>query len=113
MHEKGPNFCECGQQDPLVSLHWTYSREGYLKNKVNSEPIRDLEHQNQVIKRNIDELKEDPELLNNVMYEITTPIEGSDGYFEYRRWGKFTLAQKLGPFSCTRHYKAIQANYIP
>ena len=74
MHEKGPNFCESGQQDPLVSLHWPYSCEGYLKNKVYFEPIRDLEHQKQVIKRHIDEPKEDPELLKDVMYGITSRV---------------------------------------
>ena len=71
----------------------------------------DLEHQKQVIK-----LKEHPELLKGVMYEITTSVnqwmEASDGHFEYRRWGKSSLSQKLGPFSCTCSYKAIQANYI-
>ena len=74
MHEKGPNFCESGRQDPLVSLHWTYSLEGYLKKKVYFEPIWDLEHQKRVIKRHIDELKEHQELLKGVMYEITTRV---------------------------------------
>ena len=65
------------------------SCEGYLKIKVYSEPIQDLEHQKQVIKRHIEELKEDPELLKDVMFEITNRvnqcIEANGGHFEYKR----------------------------
>ena len=70
MHEKRSNFCESDQEDPLVSLHWTCSCEGYLKNKVYFEPIRDFEHLKQVIQRNINELKEDPELLEGFCMKL-------------------------------------------
>ena len=36
--------------------------------------MRDLEHQKQVIKHNIDEFKEDPELLKDVMFESRTRV---------------------------------------
>ena len=59
-----------------------------MRNKIYFEPIRGLEHQKQVNKCHIDELKEDSELLKVVMYEITTRVNqcilASDGHFEYR-----------------------------
>ena len=73
--------------------------------------MRDLKHEKQVIKHNIDEFKEDPELLKDVMFEFITRvkqcIEANGDHFEYKWWGKLPLSQKLDPFSRTRHYKAI------
>ena len=39
------------------------------------EPIRDVEHLNEVIKRHIDELRTNIELLKVVMYSVTTRID--------------------------------------
>ena len=53
------------------------------------EPIRDVEHLNEVIKRHIDELRTNIELLKVVMYSVTTRIDqcidAEGGHFEQKR----------------------------
>ena len=62
---------------------------GYLKDKVYSEKIRDIEHLKGVIVRRLQEIKNDPELVRRVTCSVSAMIQlcmdAGGGMFEQNK----------------------------